>query len=151
MLVHDAQIVQGPQGPVPSLVGLYDIHDKITQPDNARMVGTFLLCQSAIYGTYKFLPLISDWKARPFVGHPSTDSIECSVVQQIKSASHIVQGIPDDERGGTDRELPEECDEHMIAPFVFLNGHGVKIGIGKIGNELIQVMDVLHGPFNLFP
>lgn len=151
VLVHDVHVVQSPQGPIPSLVGLYDINDKIAQPDNARVVDQFLLFQSAIYGTYKVLPLILDWKPRVLVGHASCDSIKDAVVQDIQCAAHVVQSVPDNERGVAGGELSGVFDRNTVAPFVFLNSDGVKIGTGKIGNELVQIVDVLYGPFNLFP
>jgi hypothetical protein len=150
MLVENAHIVQGPEGPIPSLVGFYFIDNKIPQLNGARVTGKTLLFQSSVNLSYKFMPLISDWKARPVIGFPS-QAIECTVVHEIKSASHIVQSISDDESSIADREMSEKSNEDFVTPFLFLDSDGVKIRSGKGRNEFVQVMDVLHGPFNLFP
>jgi hypothetical protein len=150
MLVHDTHVVQGPQGPIPRLVGLYVIDDKIAQLDSPTMVGKPLLFQSAIYGTFKFLPRVSDWKARPFVGL-RRNVAKGAVVHQVESASHVMESISNDESSRSRGEFMDKNDENMAAPLVLLDANGVKIRGGKINHELIQVADVLHGPFNLFP
>jgi hypothetical protein len=150
MFVRNVHIVQGPQGPIPSLVGFYDIDDEVPQRNSGPVIGKFLLFQSAIYGTYKFLPLIADWKMSMQVGL-TRKFIENSVVENIERTSQIVQGIADDEGSRGSGKVSEECNTDAIVPFLLLDGNGVKVRRGKIGQELIQVIDVLHGPFNLFP
>jgi hypothetical protein len=150
MLVRDVHIVQGPQGAVPSRVGFYDIDHEVSQCDSAPIVGKFLLFQSAIYGTYKFVPLIADWKMSMEISLPSK-FIEDSVVQQIKRTSEVVQGVSDDKSGVGSREVSEECNADTSSALLLLDANGVKVRRGKFGQQLIQVIDVLHGPFNLFP
>ncbi|MGA9040369.1 MAG: hypothetical protein WB421_07530 [Terriglobales bacterium] len=150
MFVRDVHIVQGPEGPISSLVSLHVVDHEVPQADSTCMIDKFLLFQSAIYGTYKFFPRVSDWKARPVVSH-SRYAIKSSVVQQIKSASHVMQRITNDEGSSGFRELSNENNENTVLPSVFLDSERVKIGSGKDRDKLIQVTDVLHGPFNLFP
>jgi hypothetical protein len=72
------------------------------------------------------------------------------VVEHIKRTFQVVQGIADDERGVDGREAgPINVDANMIAPFVHLDADGVKIRLSERSQEFIQVVDVLHGPFNL--
>jgi hypothetical protein len=150
MFVRNAHVVQSPKGPVPSLVGLYDIDKEIAQCTGVPVVGKSLLFQSAIDGTYKFLPLIADWKLSKPVSLAS-NVVKYAVVHQIESASQVMQNVANDERSPACRELSDKHNENTVSPFVFLNADGVKLGRGKINQELIQVVDVLHGPFNLFP
>jgi hypothetical protein len=151
MLVPDVHIVQDPQGPIPSLVGSYIVNDKIAQLESAVVSEKFLLFESTIYGTYKFLPLISNWEARPFIGHSCGDSIEGAVVHKVKGAAQIMERIAYDDSPVVDRKVPEDSHGDNVAPFLLLDCDGVKIGSGKPVNEFVQVMDVLQGPFNLFP
>jgi hypothetical protein len=150
MLVRDVHIVQGPQGPIPNLVGSDDIDDEVPQRNGGPVIGKFLLFQSAIYGTYKFLPLIANWKMSMEVGLPCK-FLENSVVEEIERTSQVVQGVSDDKGSRSGGKVSEECDTDTIPSLLLLHANGVEIRRGKLGQELIQVSDVLHGPFNLFP
>jgi hypothetical protein len=149
MLVSDVHVVQGPQGPIPSLVGLYNIHDQVANLDGTRMVGETLLFQSAINGSYKFLPLVTDWKLRAVI-RDSGSFVESLVVSDVNRASEIMQGISNN-KSGIDRGESAfvDVDENMVAPFVFLDADGVKVRLGERIQQLIHIVDVLHGPFNL--
>jgi hypothetical protein len=62
-----------------------------------------------------------------------------------------MKSVADNNGGIIDGKLPKKCNEEMVAPSVLLDANGVKVRSGKINQELVQVTDVLHDPFNLFP
>ncbi|MGC2610794.1 MAG: hypothetical protein WA320_12015 [Candidatus Sulfotelmatobacter sp.] len=150
MFVEDVQIVQGPNGAIPSLVGLYDIQEEIDNQRDSGISGETLLFQSAINSTYQLLPLVANWKPCPMVGFSGRDGFKSLVVENIQGAFEIVQGIADDE--STARHIESrfvDLKSNAVAPSVFLDADGVKIRLGESLQQLIQVTDVLHGPFNL--
>lgn len=150
MLVHDVHIVQGPQGPILSSVGLYDIHDNVTNLNSNRVIGKTLLFQSAIYSSYKFFPLIADWKPRAVICAESNAMRERSVVENINRASKIVQCVANNQSCiGRGESCLIDLNEKMVTPFVFLDSDGVEVRFSERIQQLIQVTDVLHGPFNL--
>jgi hypothetical protein len=150
MFVEDVQIVQGPKGAIPSLVGLYDIQQEIDDQRDSGISGETLLFQSAIDLTYKFLPLIANWKPCPVIGLSGCDGFKSLVVQNIQGAFEIMQDIADDESAARHVESGlVNLKSNTVAPFVFLDADGVKIRFGESLKQLIQVTDVLHGPFNL--
>jgi hypothetical protein len=151
VLVPDVHIVQGPQGVIPSLVGFYDIHNDISNGKSARVVGKTLLFQSAIYGYYKFLPPLADWKPRAMVGN-SCSLVHSLKVENIERTSEVVERVSDDKSRVNGRECgPVNINMDPIYPVVFLDANGVKIRSSEGNQEFIQVMDVFHGPFNLIP
>src|SRR5262249_24477344 len=97
MLVENVQFVQGPQGIIPSLVGLYDIKEQVPDNSNARIVGQTLLFQSCIYSTFKFFHGIADWNPCSMVSKAG-NGIEGTVIENIKRAFKIMQSISDDKR-----------------------------------------------------
>lgn len=149
MLVRDVHIVQGPEGIIPTLVGFYDIHDKGANLHSARIIGDTLLFQSAVYGGYKFLSALSDWKSRAVINSTS-GAVKRAVVKNIDRASEIVQNVANNQGGfGHGEPAFVDVDEQVITPFVFLDADGVKVRRGESIQKFIKVMDVLHGPFNL--
>lgn len=151
MLVPDVHIVQGPQGVIPSLGGFYDINDNISNSKGARIVGKTLLFQSVIYGTYKFLPILADWKPRAMVGN-SRSLVHGLKVENIERTSEVVERVSNDKSRVNGRECgPVNVNMDPIYPVVFLDANGVKIRSSEGNQEFIQVMDVFCGPFNLVP
>jgi hypothetical protein len=150
MFVEDVQIVQGPEGMIRSLVGLYDIQENIHNQGYSRISGEALLFQSAINGSYQLFPLVADWKPCPMIGFPRSGGLESLVVQNIKSAFEIMQGISDDQ--STVRHVESRfvnVEENAVVPSVFLDTSGVKVGLGERIEKFVKIVDVLHGPFNL--
>jgi hypothetical protein len=78
------------------LVGFYDINDNVSNGNGARIVRKTLLFQSAVYGYYKFLPVLADWKSRAVIGNARslTHSLE---VENIERTPEVVQRISNDE------------------------------------------------------
>ena len=92
VLIPDVQVVHGPDGIIPSLVGFYGVQNEVVNG-----LGNLVCFESILKGAYKFLPRVSDWKSGP-LGRlaPSQNDLE---VEKIKSASKIMQRVSDDECG----------------------------------------------------
>ena len=90
MFVLDVENVQGPDGfPIPSFVGLYDIHDEIDDPFGG------LMFESAIDGGYKFIPCVAYRKLS--VLRPLACSAELNIIgNKIESGAQVMQGVSDD-------------------------------------------------------
>lgn len=150
VLIKDVQFVQGPQGTIPSRVGFYDIQNKVDDHGNMRIPGETLLFQSAINGTYELFPLVADWKPCSVVGATGSSGLKNLVIENIQRTFEIVQRVSDDKRA-SDHIEPRLVDlkSDAIMPFVFLDADGVKVGLSEGLKKFIEVVDVLHGPFNL--
>jgi hypothetical protein len=147
MLVRNIHIVEGPQGAIPSRVGLYYINNEISQRNSALVVEKPLLFESAIYGAYKFMPFITNWKAGEFVGLPG-NFVKDLVIEQVERTSQIMQCVSNNKSSSGSGEVFGDSDSNSIAPLLFLDANGVKIRSQKTGKELIEIADVLHGPLN---
>jgi hypothetical protein len=145
MLVPDVHIVNSPEGVIPSLVGFYRIQDKVMNG-----LGDLLLFQSAIKGTYQFLPRIADWEPCPFVGSAIAPQNNL-VVHEIQGAAEIVQNVPNDKRGiigGEGRYVNPKVICSSLD--IFVNTERVEVRARENAQQGIQVSDVFYGPFNLF-
>jgi hypothetical protein len=142
VLVPDIQIVQGPQGVITSVIGFYAVQKEIVDT-----TGNLLIFQSGINGVYKSIPCVSNWEPRPLGGLDNH-----SVVKQVESASEVMQDISDNESGiveGKWRFINIEPKEIGSLPNISIDADGVKLGTGKLGEETVNVIDVLLGPLNL--
>jgi len=149
VLVSNVQFVQGPQGVIPSRVGLYNIHEKIANETGVRVIGGSLLFQSAIQGSFKILSGIADWKPRVTLSAPC-GSLDSLVVEKVERTLEIVDSVTSDESGISSGEsCAVNIEKQVIAPFVFLDADGVKIRLSESVQKFIQIKDVLVGPFNL--
>jgi len=149
VLVENIQFVQGPQGNIPSLVGFYNIQEKINDKSRAGVIGETLLFQSALDATYKFFPMVTDWKPCTVIGG-SCVGIEDLIVENIKRTLEVVEHVSNDE--STARSIQSRCinlEKKTVASPVFLDANGVKVRFSKGLQQCIKVIDVLHGPFNL--
>jgi hypothetical protein len=143
VLVLDVESVQGPDGfPVPSLVGLYDIHDEINDPFGG------LMFESAIDGGYKFIPSVAYRKLS--VLRPLACSAELNIIgNKIESGTQIMQGVSDDAHkfpwhGCTRFEL-----ERIVTSIrVSLNEDSVRVSVDA-HQKTTQISDVLIGPLDL--
>jgi hypothetical protein len=147
VFVPDIQIVQGPDGVIPSFVGLYRVEHKLVDK-----IGDLLLFQSIIQSGYQFISRIADQKASVVRGNTVTfpDNI---VPENVQSAAEIVKRIADNEGGF----LYSQCTRIKVNrdPIsmlrVSLNTNSVMGYVAHPHEQSIKVTDVLLGPFNLAP
>lgn len=143
MFVLDVKSVQGPDGfSIPSLVGLYDIHDEVDDPFGG------LIFESAMDGCYKFIPGVVHRKLG--MSGPLSVSGEFYVVgDEIESGAQIMERVSSDAHelfwhGFTRLEL-----ERVVASIrVSLNEDSVRMSVDAYQNT-VQISDVLLGPLNL--
>jgi hypothetical protein len=150
MLVEDVQFVQGPEGLIPSLVGLYMIQEQVNNQGDLVIRGETLLFQSAINSTYEFFPLITDWESCSMVRTSGSGRVEDLVVENVQCTFEIMESISDDE--GAARHIEPgfvDVKSNTITPSVFLDANGVKVRLSERLEKVVKVTDVLHGPFNL--
>ena len=149
VFVPNIHVVQGPQGPVPSLVGLYNIQHDPANQKSASVIGEALLFQSTIYGNYEFFPLVKDWKLCPSISEAGR-FVHGLVVEHVESAPKVVQRVADNEGCICSGESGfVDVDADVIAPFVFFDSDGVKVRFSDGVQQFVKVTDVLCGPFNL--
>jgi hypothetical protein len=146
VLIPDIQVVQGPQGVIPSFVGLHDIKYDL------RDLGIdLLLFESTRQGGYKSVPRIANRKASPLRGNASTFQ-NSSVVKKIEGASQVGERVSDhksDYLGGKIGEVV--INPEMIYPAfdIFLDSESVKVRVNEVYEQRVKVVDVLLGPLNL--
>lgn len=141
VFIPDVQIVESPEGVIPSRVGFYVVENEIVD-----RTGDLLLFQSTFKSAYKFLPRVSNWKASPIRG-----AADESVVENIQSAPKIVKRVADYQSRpveGKWRWL--DIDAKMIAASlgIFIDADSVKVRIKEFGKSVINSVDVLLGPLN---
>jgi hypothetical protein len=142
MLVPDVHIVESPEGVIPSRVGFYVVKDEIVD-----RTGDLLLFQSAIKGNYKLLPRIANWEGRPI--RRATDK---SVVEDIQSASQVVQCVTDNKCCSTEGKWRWlDVNAKVIAQLfrVFIDADSVEVRCEELCDSGVNVVDVLLGPLNL--
>jgi hypothetical protein len=91
VLVENVEIVQGPDGVIPSLVRFYDIHDEVT--DCFGGLGYY----SGIYGGCKFIPGFSNRKSSVVIPSPEPAK-NYTVDGKIERCLEIVEGISNHKR-----------------------------------------------------
>ena len=145
MFVHDVQFVEGPEGIIPSRIGLYRIFDKVRDDRSS------LLFQSTIHNFFKFLGTTDDWELC-MAGEFARNGQNCLSKEDVEGTSQIVNCIPKNLRRQVLRELGLiDVNPQAMAPKVILHPEAVEIRLPKILDKFIQIRDVLVGPFNLDP
>lgn len=147
VFVPDIQPVQGPQGKIPSLVGLYRIDDKVPHRES-----DLLLFQSALHGIHKFFPGTEYWESCPISWLPVALQHDL-VPEKIQSASEIVQSVPDNESKHTGREgklikLDSHVNKFPVVIAVDVDGVEI-IRSGPLNQGGFNIRDVFFGPLNL--
>jgi hypothetical protein len=144
MLVHIASLVDGPNGSISSLVGLYFIHEKVKE---CAAIDVYL---SLYETTFKFIrrqenrEFVSEVAAKGF----GRQSLADFPPRMVKSAIQIMDSIPD-QQSDVSWGLPIAkvvLDEFLSGVRVRLDDGGV--GISQDLNSLLKVNDVLIGPFD---
>jgi hypothetical protein len=143
VFVLNVESVKGPDGlAIPSLVGLYDIHDKVDDPFGG------LMFESAIDGCYKFIPCIAYRKLS--VLRPLSCMAELNIIgNKIEGGAQIMQRVSSDTHelfwnGFTRLELEKIAASIRIS----LDKDRVRVCVDA-GQNSVQVSDVLFGPLNL--
>jgi hypothetical protein len=145
VLIDIVEIVQCPQGTIPSVVRLYDIHDEV-----ADCFGG-LMYQSAINGLYKFIPRRSkrEFGVVVVAPKPSKNNLVDGVIQR---GFEVVQSISDDKSEIT-RRRQKLCNldfKNIVSGLgVTLNTENVKAAYRESLDFAVKIDDVLFGPFDL--
>jgi hypothetical protein len=143
VFVEDVDIMQGPQGVIPSSVRFYDIHDEV------KDVFGGLLYQSAIDASYKFIPRFKEWKYSVIVV-PSKSSKVDFVNSKVQSALEVVRGISNDKSNVSWQGFSYiELDAIVSGLKILIGAKRVKITSSKSQDFRVKIIDVLLGPFNL--
>ena len=145
MFVSIAQLVQSPNGCIPTLVGL-DTHHQLNDFN-----GDLLLFQSLIQGVCKTVPRISDWKVSPESGLSPAGN-NCLVPHMVERTSQVLDSVTDSERDILNREsgsIYVKAQEICSAFRVMLDSRRVEVTIRKGQQHLVNIRDVLIGPLNL--
>ena len=147
VFIPDVQIVQSPDGMIPSLVGLHYVCNEIMNMD-----ADLLLFESTVQGAYKVVPRVTNRKSREFIGFP-TALKDGSVVDEIQCAPEIVKNVADNYCAVIERENGSQLKAENICKSitVCLNDERVTVRVDVADQERINVRDVLLGPFNLEP
>jgi hypothetical protein len=143
VLVRNVQIVQGPEGVIPSRVRLYGVFKE--SDDLFRGMLYFSLCDAV----FKSLLVRVDRKFE--VLEPSLSFHKHGIADcEIKSTVQIVEGISQDRvdigwKGFSNLEL-----QHMLSGFrILADSQAVVVRCEKSMKAVPKLMDVLLGPFNL--
>ncbi len=143
VLIHNVEIVESPEGGIPSLVGFYFIPNKIT-----NSLSRLLFKSTVDYG-YKFFPRLEDWKLCMFAGVPVLAE-NCLTEKNIKSTTQVMNGVSNDQGGPISWELASvPLDPQKVYPNLFIDKERIEVRIPKAADQILQVNDVLIGPFNL--
>lgn len=145
VLVDNVQIVQGPQGIIPSLVRLYDIHDEIAD------ISGCLMYQSAIDGRYKFIPRLTERKSSVVVVSVKPSKYDL-INQNIQSSLKVMQSIADDQsKVSRVRHHARYLDlKHIVSCIrICLDKERVNCTINQEIAAGVKIQDVLIGPLDL--
>lgn len=145
MLVQDVELVQGPEGfSIPSLIRLYGAYNEVT---DCR--GGFLY-QSAVDSAFKFISGFSDWESGVLVADPESREYDFAY-HDVEGTSQIVEHITDDEREfiGSREFFLLVAEAISSALRVLVHNEGVEASAAEGDHGLVQVGDVLFGPFGL--
>jgi len=149
MLIQDVQLVQSPQGEIPSLVGFNCVQNEV-----GNRSSDLLLFQSTLDEIcFQSFPRIGNWKPSP-VGWLPAACQNNFVVEMVKGAPEIMKGVTDDKGA---RFKVEGSKVHIDAQRlcslfrVFFDADGVKVSLGKVAEHQVKLKDVFFGPFNLEP
>jgi hypothetical protein len=142
VFVSNVEVVEGPEGVIPSLVGFYDIHDEVSD-----LFGG-LLYQSTIDCAYHTIPGFSKRESSVVVvaAKPSENDF---VDRKIQSAFEVVESIPDDKskviwKGLSGIDLHDIVSELAVR----MDAESVRVH-SKCNDHLVKIVDVMLGPFDL--
>jgi hypothetical protein len=142
VLIEDVEIVQGPQGVIPSFVRFYDIHDEVADCWRGFMY------QSAIYGGYKIIPTSSHREPSLVITslQPGKDDI---VNSEVQGRFQIMQGVANDERKIVWNGLFYVNLKRLISSLrITIDANSVRVWC-ETDHPTVKIIDVLLGPFNL--
>jgi hypothetical protein len=139
VFISDVEIIQtGKDFSIPSLVGLYDIHDVSLD------FFTGVLFQS-IDGSYKTFTGFMDREFCVLAG--SNNGLNPRVV---KCGSKVVESVPQNQKQFVGERLSwNDCKNIISGITVCLEREFVRVNISEQLAPFAQVVDVLFGPFNL--
>ncbi len=144
MFVHNVETVELPDGvTIPSLVGLYRIHDVVDDPFGG------LTFQSSLDGDFKLIPSLT--RREDYLIRPLASSGEFNITHRnVESTSQVMDGIAHDTHKFWGDGLTRDEFERIVAS-IRLTMHANTVSV--IADELtkfgLEILDVLSGPFDL--
>jgi hypothetical protein len=144
MFVPDVKVVQATQNVVPSLIGFYLVHDKVTN------ILSRSLFQSTTDRSYKFFPRFSEWETCRSVWRPTCCDYNLSD-QDIEGAPQIMNSVTKNQGSFHVWETSFELDTKIDPQRVFLYPGAVEVRSEEVPNQSIKLIDVMVGPFDLLP
>lgn len=144
MFVLDVETVKLVDGvPVPSLVGLYRIHDVVDHPFRG------LTFQSARDGLFKIIPCLV--RREPHLLRPLASEGEFDVAHsEVEGGSEIVNHIADNAHKFGRKSLTGDEFKRVVAGIRFtLHADNVSVIADEFRNAKVEILDVLTGPFDL--
>lgn len=143
MFIRNIQIVEGPQGIIPSLVGLHGI-------DNKLLGRGRVLYRSTRNAGYKLFQCVENREFSVLANSPS-DFNDKTVVSNVKCAPEIMQSVANHQRHVWRDFATDFNAASALSGFrVFFENDSVMIGIiEECRNKSVQIQDVLLGPINL--
>src|SRR2546425_8639441 len=144
VLVHLVEVVQSANGLIPSLasIGLYLINNQVDD------VCTSNLYRSVMNGAYKLLSGVAYWESN--ILNRSAGVGDNIVGHMIKRSPQVVDCITDDQWDGLWHRFRDvEFHRALTRLRVFLGANTIKVTLQEGDNLLLQIEDVLIGPFDL--
>lgn len=143
MFIGNVQIVKGAQGVIPSLVRLYDIKKE------SDHIGAETLYCSTVNGGFKFLPCLPKWELG-FRRRSATSPNNKLISDMIERGVQVVNSIANDQ-GDLIGNFPSQakCRDAISCMSVFLDTKMIKVSLHKSVEHIVQLTDVLIGPFDL--
>jgi hypothetical protein len=143
VFIVQIQGIDGANVGVPSFVRFHAFNHKV---EDGRGLAYFSCLREV---AYKFLPRIRDWKMRPLGQSGGAEFFNGSAPSKIESASQIVDCIS--------RKHRDICFEGSISqgvikellPRLSIDLAGGWVSIGRSVDSLLNIRDVLLGPFDL--
>ena len=145
MLILNVEVVEGTKRSIPSVAFVWaDGLDNETHDIKPRN-----LYLSAIDGRFKFCFVVGDWKAHPLKGLFPSEQYQL-VSSKVKSRSQVVEGVPEDDGEVVGRPLRHfELDDAISRIGVRLGVQAAEVGLHECSDDIIEIIDVLFGPFDL--
>jgi len=143
MLVPVVDLVNGPDGNIPSIVGLYFLYDELVK-SNAKSIYF-----SPLQRSFKFIDGLADGKLGGIVDDSGRCPLQDFSPSIVESASQIVSGIPDHQCDvGSGLSIGQVVLDAFISTCrIDFNNGGT--AVWQSCDALFKIGDMLFGPFNL--
>lgn len=145
VLVGDVQLVEGGEGIVAPLVGLYRVGEDVDDGLARRLYVS--VCTK---GAYKVIPVLPKRKLRPVVRSIS-DTSDQLIVHEVQRRAEIVDGVANDAGCLFGYRVGLKAKDMAARIGVTFYPHSVKVGLEEGVEGPLKLVDVLLGPLDLEP